>query len=258
MSDELEKRLEHKIGARLRRSRHDALRASFDGSKVANEVLDRPALMTIYRLINSHVIARVNGAVKAGKESVVFLATDWKGQNVALKVYLVATASFKRRWPYLLGDRRFGRVRRGTRNMVNAWARKEYRNLLQCAAAGVPVPRPRSVSGSVLAMDFVGEGGSPAKTLLESQVSMNDYHEAMELLWRMHRRARLVHGDYSEYNIFKTDRGLVVFDLGSAVESTHANAALFLRRDVVNITKFFAKRGLEVPDPDDAYLEVIE
>ena len=37
-----------------------------------NEVLDKPTVMTLYKMITDHVIAYVNGSVSAGKESVVF------------------------------------------------------------------------------------------------------------------------------------------------------------------------------------------
>ncbi|MGQ0795496.1 MAG: RIO1 family regulatory kinase/ATPase domain-containing protein, partial [Nitrosopumilaceae archaeon] len=56
---------------------------------------------------------------------------------------------------------------------------------------------------------------------------------------------------FSEYNIFKTRDGLVVFDLGSAVDIRHKNAKEFLERDIKNITRFFMKRGLTVENPSD-------
>ena len=49
------------------------------------------------------------------------------------------------------------------------------------------------------------------------------------------KRLKLVHGDFSEYNIFKTEKGLVVFDLGSGVDLRHPNAEEFLKRDINNI-----------------------
>jgi RIO kinase 1 len=54
-----------------------------------------------------------------------------------------------------------------------------------------------------------------------------------------------VHADLSEYNIFKTDNGLMFFDFGSAVDIGHPNSKQFLIRDVININRFFAKRGIE-------------
>ena len=55
--------------------------------------------------------------IKAGKESVVFWGVNEKEQDVALKVYLTATSNFKNRSPYILGDPRFRRIKKGTRNL---------------------------------------------------------------------------------------------------------------------------------------------
>ena len=57
----------------------------------------------------------------------------------------------------------------------------------------------------------------------------------------------------SEYNIFKIDKKLIVFDFGSAVDIRHPNAKEFLERDIKNITKFFAKRGLTVENTIDVF-----
>jgi RIO kinase 1 len=72
----------------------------------------------------------------------------------------------------------------------------------------------------------------------------------------LYNKAKLVHGDFSEYNIFKTDKGLILFDLGSAVDLNHPNSNDFLKRDINNITKFFAKRGLTVEHPSDVLRKV--
>ena len=105
-------------------------------------------------------------------------------------------------------------------------------------------------------MEFVGKNGIPAKTLLESEIDMQDYQSAISLLRRLYKEAKLVHGDFSEYNIFKTNKGLILFDLGSAVDLGHPNSNDFLKRDINNISKFFAKRGLTVENPDDVILKV--
>jgi RIO kinase 1 len=76
------------------------------------------------------------------------------------------------------------------------------------------------------------------------------------LIRKLYKEAKLVHGDFSEYNIFKTEKGLVLFDLGSAVDLKHPNANEFLKRDINNISKFFVKRGLTVEHPSDVLLKV--
>ena len=46
-------------------------------------------VMTLYKMIKDHIIAYVNGAVSAGKESVLFWGVDDQDVSVALKIYLV-------------------------------------------------------------------------------------------------------------------------------------------------------------------------
>lgn len=228
----------------------------FDNDKVVNEVLDKQTVMTLFGLIRSKIISYVNGVVKAGKESVVFWGVCHDGSDVALKVYLVSASNFKHRMPYLTGDPRFSRIKKGTRNMVNLWARKEFKNTLQCHNCGIPVAAPIHVSQNVLVSEFIGSRGVPAKTLLESEVDYDDYDSAVSIIKKLYREARLVHGDFSQYNIFKTSQGLVLFDLGSAVDIRHPNSRAFLERDINNITNFFVKRGLTVTNPADILDEV--
>ena len=104
----------------------------FKKGKVVNEVLDKPTVMTLFKMIKDHVVAHVNGSVSAGKESVVFWGVDENDDSVALKIYLVTTSNFKKREPYITGDPRFLNLKKGTKNLVYLWARKEFRNLTQC------------------------------------------------------------------------------------------------------------------------------
>ncbi|MBS1267661.1 MAG: RIO-type serine/threonine-protein kinase Rio1 [Nitrosopumilus sp.] len=259
MTDILSRKLESKIDNKLNsKSKRKYLEDGFKKGKVVNEVLDKPTVMTLYKMITDHIIAYVNGAVSAGKESVLFWGVDENNINVALKIYLVSTSNFKKREPYISGDPRFTHVKKGTKNLVYLWAKKEFRNLTQCYEAGIPVPNPRNVTNNVLVMDFVGNDGSPSNQLLNSEVDENDYEQSISILKDMYHKAKLVHGDFSEYNIFKTIDGLIVFDLGSAVDIRHPNSDEFLKRDISNITKFFNKRGILVEDPDILFEEIIK
>jgi len=257
MTDIISRKLESKIDNQLnskRKRKH--LEDGFKKGKVINEVLDKRTVMTLYKMITDHIIAYVNGTVSAGKESVLFWGVDENDENVALKIYLISTSNFKKREPYILGDPRFAHLKKGTKNLVYLWAKKEYRNLTQCYDAGIPVPRPRYVTNNVLAMDFVGENGAPAKQLLTSEVDENDYTQAISILKDLYQKAKLVHGDFSEYNIFKTENGLVVFDLGSAVDLRHPNSHEFLKRDINNIARFFTKRRVPVEDSKKLFEEI--
>ncbi len=259
MSDNSEKKIELKIKSKLeQKKRKKTLDDGFKKNKVVNEVLDKITILQLHDLINSKIISYVNGVVKAGKESVVFWAKDFDDNDLALKIYLVTTSNFKRRSQYVMGDPRFTNVKKGTKNIVYLWARKEFQNISKCYDCGISVVKPRHVSKNILIMDFEGTDGKPEQTLLESEIDENDYRKAICLIADLYKKAKLVHGDFSEYNIFKTKNGLKLFDLGSAVDTTHPNTIDFLKRDSNNITNFFVKRGLTVENPTDILERIIK
>ncbi len=253
LSDELEKKLAKRIDRKVRANerREKSQKGVFDKNKVVDDVLDKTTIMTLSKMINSGIISYVNGAIGSGKESKMYWAVDPTGRDIALKIYLVTATDFKKRAPYILGDPRFSHIKKGTRNMVELWAQKEFRNLNQCVKNGIPSVKPIRIIKNVLALEFVGKGGVPAPTLVETEVTYDDYVDSISIISDLYKKAKLVHADFSEYNIFKTEKGLIVFDFGSAVDIRHQNAKNFLERDIKNITRFFVKRGLTVENPSD-------
>ena len=205
MSNNSEKKIELKIKSKLeQKKKKKTLDDGFKKNKVINEVLDKITVMQLYDLITSKIISYVNGVVKAGKESVVFWGKDIEDNDIALKIYLVTTSNFKKRSQYVMGDPRFTNVKKGTKNIVYLWARKEFQNISKCYDCGISVVKPRHVSKNILIMDFEGNNGKPENTLLESKVDDNDYQQSIALIFDLFKKAKLVHGDFSEYNIFKT------------------------------------------------------
>lgn len=57
---------------------------------------------------------------------------------------------------------------------------------------------------------------------------------------------RLVHADFSEYNMLYYKNEVYVIDVSQAVEHDHPMSLDFLRRDCANINDYFNKKGLEV------------
>ena len=250
----MEKKIQDKINSELsKKHRKRALDDWFKKNKVINEVLDKTTVLTLYDLIKSKIISYVNGVVKSGKESVLFWAVGPGESNLALKVYLISTSNFKNRSQYLVGDPRFQKIKKGTKNLVYLWAKKEFQNISKCYDCGINVVKPIHISKNVLVMEFIGIDGKPEKNLLESHVVENDYHQSLKIISDLYHKANLVHGDFSEYNIFKTKNGLKLFDLGSAVDLEHPHSNDLLKRDINNISNFFVKRGLTVENPLDVF-----
>ena len=224
--------------------------------EVLEEVFDKSTLMTVYDLMNKHIIEEIFGVVSAGKEARVYWGKDAEGNEIAIKIYLTVSAEFKRgKLPYIEGDPRFAHVRRDTRSLVYAWAQKEFKNLELAYAAKVRVPRPIAVKNNVLVMEFIGKNGVLAPLMKEVPPKNPEriYKVLITYLKRLYRKAKLVHGDISEYNVMIW-RGLpVLIDVSQAVPLEHPNSEMFLMRDLRNLNRYFGKLGVEVLPLDELY-----
>ncbi len=219
--------------------------------KVRQLVFDTRTVRALIKLFNKGVIRDITWIVSAGKEAVVMAGAGPEG-DVAVKVYRIATANFRRYLDYIVGDYRFVPVRDRGR-LIRLWAKKEYRNLLRLHEAGVSVPRPLAVAGNVLVMEFIGDGGFPAPLLKEVR-ALPDPSSTLEAVLSDVRRAfldaELVHGDLSEYNIMYWRERHWIIDVSQAVVTLHPMAEALLRRDVERVIRFFSSRfGVRGPDP---------
>lgn len=227
--------------------------------QVIEEVFDMPTMMVITKMVNDGILKSVRSHFAAGKESRLYIAETPDGRYVALKIYLTVSSEFKKRIQYIAGDPRFSDIKKDTRNFISMWARKEFKNLKTAHEAGVRVPAPIAVEKNVLVMEFVGDDeGRVAVPLAYGEVAQRDYNEVVEQIITLYKKANLVHADLSEYNIFKSPKGeLMLFDFGSAVDIRHPNSKQFLIRDVQNVNRFFAKRGINVLDTDHLVEKVL-
>jgi RIO kinase 1 len=215
---------------------------------VFDNVFDMPTLLTINELRSDGVIQYIKSSLAAGKESKVYLAVAPDGSLRTAKIYLTVNAEFKKRMQYIAGDPRFSDLKPGSRSFIMTWARKEFKNMQTAHAVGVRVPLPIAVKKNVLVMEFVGDSeGNPMPALINTEeITLNDYQQVIEQMTMLYQKAKLVHADLSEYNIFKTNLGIMLFDFGSAIDIQQPNSKQFLFRDVSNINRFFEKRGIEV------------
>ncbi|RUM48161.1 MAG: serine protein kinase RIO [Hyperthermus sp.] len=203
---------------------------------------------------------RFAGVVSAGKEARIYRAIDRQGRSYAVKIYLTATAEFRKSiWKYLLGDPRFSGIdTSNTKKLFFAWARKEYRNLLRMYEAGVRVPKPYLVYKNIVVMEFIGKDGLRAPLLREIARELSREEavmlakEALKQYELIYCCARLVHADYSEYNLMYLDGRLYVIDVAQAVSLDHPNSSLFLHHDLENIHRFFSRQlKIELPEVEE-------
>ena len=252
------KKIEHRL--RIVEKRDKMLIKDFTSERaVMEEVFDRSTLMTIYNFLNKRTIDEIYGVVKAGKEARIFWGKDPDEKELAIKIYLTTSADFKKGMlPYIEGDPRFTHVRRDTRSLVYAWAQKEFKNLQRAHEAGVKVPQPIAVEKNVLIMEFIGKNGVSAPLMRETPLRnpKRIYRQLLTYLKILYRKGRLVHADFSEYNIMIWKGKPVIFDVSQAVPIEHPMADQFLRRDLENLNRYFKKLEVDVLPVEEMYKRV--
>jgi RIO kinase 1 len=211
------------------------------------EVFDGRTLMTVMHLLNTGRLSELQGTMKSGKESRIYHGIDPRGTELAVKIYLTSSSIFRQgRLKYIRGDPRFKDIPHDTRSLVDQWALKEFKNLELAKEAELAVPTPLYVEKNVLLMEFIGKNGVPAPHLREVplQAASSWYDKIVEMLKDLYDKAKLVHGDVSEYNILVPDGYPVLIDFAQAVTIEHPEAREFLKRDIDNLNNYF--KGLNV------------
>ena len=221
--------------------------------KVIEEVFDRPTLQGVYKLFQQKVIDRIHGVVKAGKEARIYWGQDPEGAELAIKIYYTSTAEFRKgMMQYIQGDPRFKRVRKSPRGIIYTWTQKEYKNLQLVEEAGVKAPRPIAFNRNILVMTFIGTDGVPAPLLREvDPLNPEDfYRKLLDDVKALYEKARIVHGDLSEYNIMVWEENPVIFDVSQAMLTSHPLSDTLIQRDITNINSYFGRLGVETQDQE--------
>ncbi len=240
LSDKVDEKL-RKREERYDRERRVRIKSSED-LETLEEVFDRRTIMTLVRILNAGKLKEMTGVIKAGKESRVYHGLDSDGKEVAVKIFLTTSGIFRQgRLKYIMGDPRFKNIPHDTRSLVDQWASKEFKNLELATEAELSVPTPLFVEKNVLLLRFIGKNGVPAPHLREVDLQSPSawYKRIVEMLKTLYNRAKLVHGDLSEYNILIPDGYPVLIDFAQAVTTEHPEAKEFLERDIENLNHYF-------------------
>ncbi|EFC38832.1 predicted protein [Naegleria gruberi] len=219
------------------------------------QVIDTRTRMILFKLMNNGFFYSVNGCVSTGKEANVYIAYGDKEEEnsekqYAVKIYKTSILVFKDRDRYVTGEYRFksGYSKHNPRKMVRVWAEKEMRNLRRLENVGIPCPSVHVLKQHVLVMSFIGKNGWPAPRLKDAKLTESKYREIyldiIKSMRTMYQKAKLVHGDLSEYNMLYFKGRVYIIDVSQSVENDHPNALEFLRKDCENIKNFFYKNGL--------------
>ena len=76
-----------------------------------------------------------------------------------------------------------------------------------------------------------------------------------QLLKQIYHECKLVHADFSEYNLLWFNNTVYVIDVAQSVEPYHPNAYTFLLRDCTNVSTYFSRRSLNenVLSPEETF-----
>jgi len=226
--------------------------------KIFEKVFDTQTLKTLNILATKNLFETLEHIISTGKEAHVFIAKDASGNSRAVKIFKKETTDFKRMHDYIVGDRRFKGIKKDRRNLVYAWARKEYKNLILANKAKLPVPMVLGFKENVIVMEFIGENEEASKRLkdtISTKEQLKNYKEQMiEFIAKLYL-AGLIHADLSEYNVLVKKDNLYIIDFGQSVLLNHPHAKEFFERDVRNMATYFSKQGLET-NFEEFYLEI--
>ena len=209
-------------------------------------------------------ITEFNGCIATGKEANVYHARgrgvkeEAEGlepnRELAIKIYKTSILIFKDRERYITGEFRFrhGYCKSNPRKMVAVWCEKEIRNLKRIRQKGIKCPEPFAFKSNLIMMEFIGKDGVAAPRLKDALNDFenleefdNCYMQIMEIMKKMFQNCKLVHSDFSEYNLLYYNKEVYVIDLAQAVEENHPNADYFLKRDIHNMNEFFTKNSID-------------
>ena len=78
-----------------------------------------------------------------------------------------------------------------------------------CCCEGILAPRPVEQKLHVLVMEFIGKDSQAALRLKDAHLSEEQCHAAHRelclVLWKLYNECKLVHADFSEYNILYSE-----------------------------------------------------
>ena len=216
--------------------------------KTGNEVFDKITLETLYKLANHGYIDVLNGAISTGKEANVLTGITDDEKFIAVKIYRIATSDFKKMDYYLKGDPRFNVKTKNKRKIIYSWVTKEFKNLTRLHNAGVNVPKPITSANNVLLIEFIGdENGNPAQPV-KNQPPQNPeefWNLLLVELKKFVKKAKLVHGDLSNYNILNLDEKPVIIDVSQSVVLDNPISKELLERDINTLVREYSKLGVK-------------
>ena len=210
-------------------------------------------IVALHALAADDVILSLGQPYGVGKEATVYRALDAQENEVAVKFLRWGSSSF----------RSVRRLRRVDTSDVSTWAEfskqaanREFQALRLMHRNKGNVPQPIAINRHVLVMSkvtgvllrFVTELNNPQMVLTQ----------ILEQIHLAYHKAKIIHGDLSEYNVFIDEQNhITVFDWPQWQPITHPNAMWLLKRDIINILKYFKRKFRINSDTDEILARIV-
>lgn len=115
---------------------------------------------------------------------------------------------------------------------------------------GLKCPHAIELRDNLIVMEFLGNNGKAYPRLIDQKFSIPEasecYLNVLKIIRILYQKCNLVHADLSEYNLLYKDGDVYVIDVSQSVEECHPYSHEFLKRDVININRFFRKLKVNV------------
>ena len=228
----VQRKKEHYLGYRISRAGYDAL--------------------ALHDLAQKDVIVSLGQPYGVGKEATVYSSLDANGKEVAVKFLRWGQTSFKR----------IRRLRKLKDEPIHSWmafskraAKREFGVLRILYDIGGKVPQPIALNRHVIVMSKMT--GDLLLQISELEHPQNVLEQILQQVQLAYQKAKLVHGDLSEYNIFiNENEQITIFDWPQWQPLSHPNSMWLLKRDLSHILTFFKRRFRIMYDVDETLKRV--
>lgn len=237
----IEKRLPILAQGRLIR-RHAAGGLPYEGFDLTYAGYD---CLAMNALVKRDAVSAIGKSLGLGKESDVYDALSGRKRRLALKFQRLGRISF----------RQTKRVRGYVAERSHtSWlyqsrlaAEREYEALRRLWQVGVAVPKPLAHNRHVIAMEYFN--GLELAKFPKLSRPRRVLRDLLGNVRTAYRRAGIVHGDLSEYNVLVTlSERILLIDWPQFVFKNHPTARMLLTRDLKNIAFTFRNRFGQEPD----------
>lgn len=217
--------------------------------KTFGEVFDKTTLLRLSKLFSDGTLQQMDFPISTGKEANIFRGTTPEGKLVAIKIYRTSNLTFKHIASYIEGDPRFKHNIKSRRDILDEWAKKEFKNLSRLSELSIRVPTPLKRLHNIVVMDYIGTKDRAAPMLkdVDPPDPQAVYDELLGFVKKMYKD-RLVHADLSPFNVLFYRGKPYIIDVGQAVLLDHPQALEYLKRDLKNLVRYFQKYGIKGDD----------